>query len=137
MQSNQIAQNILSVSQLNQQVRRLLENSLGTVWLAGEISNFATPFSGHWYFSLKDDGAQVRCAMFKGSNRKVTFTPKNGDQVLVRANVSLYHPRGEYQLIIESMQPAGLGQLQQAFDRLKLKLSNEGLFAAENKKPLP
>lgn len=128
---------IFSVSALNNKIKYLLESNFVSIWLEAEISNLTKAVSGHWYLSLKDADSQVRCAMFKGSNRKVTFTPKNGDQVLVRANVSLYHPRGEYQLIIESMQPAGLGQLQQAFDRLKLKLSNEGLFAAENKKPLP
>lgn len=137
MQNNQIAQNILSVSQLNQQVRRLLENSLGTVWLAGEISNFATPFSGHWYFSLKDDGAQVRCAMFKGANRKAVFTPENGMQVLVKAKITMYEPRGDYQLIAEAIHPAGDGAQQQAFEQLKMKLASEGLFGQADKQALP
>ncbi len=115
----------------------LLEQQMGQVWISGEISNFTQPASGHWYFTLKDDGAQVRCAMFRNSNRRVTFRPQHGQQVLVRANITLYEPRGDYQIIVESMQPAGVGLLQQQFELLKQKLSQEGLFDAKHKQPLP
>ncbi|MEZ8826172.1 exodeoxyribonuclease VII large subunit [Vibrio amylolyticus] len=130
-------QNIFTVSRLNSEVRLLLENQMGIVWLVGEISNFSSPVSGHWYLTLKDSRAQVKCAMFKGNNRRVTFKPKNGQQVLVKARLSLYEPRGDYQLIIDSMQPEGDGQLQQQFDELKMKLAAEGLFAQTNKSSLP
>ena len=132
-----MANNIYSVSQLNQSVRLMLENQLGAVWLTGEISNFSQPVSGHWYLSLKDENAQVRCAMFRMKNLRVSFRPTNGMQVLVRANVSLYEPRGDYQLIIESMHLAGEGLLMQQFEALKLKLAAEGLFAQHLKKNLP
>ena len=132
-----MADNIYSVSQLNQSVRLMLENQLGAVWLTGEISNFSQPVSGHWYLSLKDENAQVRCAMFRMKNLRVSFRPTNGMQVLVRANVSLYEPRGDYQLIIESMHLAGEGLLMQQFEALKLKLAAEGLFAQHVKKNLP
>lgn len=132
-----MADNIYSVSQLNQSVRLMLENQLGAVWLTGEISNFSQPVSGHWYLSLKDENAQVRCAMFRMKNLRVSFRPTNGMQVLVRANVSLYEPRGDYQLIIESMHLAGEGLLMQQFEALKLKLAAEGLFAQHLKKNLP
>lgn len=132
-----MADNIYSVSQLNQSVRLMLENQLGAVWLTGEISNFSQPVSGHWYLSLKDESAQVRCAMFRMKNLRVSFHPTNGMQVLVRANVSLYEPRGDYQLIIESMHLAGEGLLMQQFEALKLKLAAEGLFAQHLKKNLP
>ncbi|PMJ91198.1 exodeoxyribonuclease VII large subunit [Vibrio sp. 10N.261.55.A7] len=130
-------QNIFTVSRLNSEVRLLLENQMGILWLVGEISNFSSPVSGHWYLTLKDSRAQVKCAMFKGNNRRVTFKPKNGQQVLVKARLSLYEPRGDYQLIIDSMQPEGDGQLQQQFDELKMKLAAEGLFAQTNKSSLP
>nr|WP_264291198.1 exodeoxyribonuclease VII large subunit [Vibrio fluvialis] len=110
---------------------------MGIVWLLGEISNFSAPVSGHWYLTLKDSRAQVKCAMFKGSNRLVRFKPQNGQQVLVKARLSLYEPRGDYQIIIESMQPEGDGRLQQEFDQLKMQLAAEGLFAQTLKKPLP
>ncbi|EHQ9270219.1 exodeoxyribonuclease VII large subunit [Vibrio parahaemolyticus] len=130
-------QNIFTVSRLNAEVRLLLENEMGIVWLVGEISNFSAPVSGHWYLTLKDSRAQVKCAMFRGNNRRVTFKPTNGNQVLVKARLSLYEPRGDYQLIIESMQPEGDGRLQQEFEELKMKLAAEGLFAQTNKLPLP
>ncbi|WP_455288713.1 exodeoxyribonuclease VII large subunit [Vibrio parahaemolyticus] len=130
-------QNIFTVSRLNAEVRLLLENEMGIVWLVGEISNFSAPVSGHWYLTLKDSRAQVKCAMFRGNNRRVTFKPANGNQVLVKARLSLYEPRGDYQLIIERMQPEGDGRLQQEFEELKMKLAAEGLFAQTNKLPLP
>ncbi|BFT82623.1 exodeoxyribonuclease VII large subunit [Enterobacter pseudoroggenkampii] len=128
---------IYTVSRLNQTVRLLLEQEMGQVWISGEISNFTQPSSGHWYFTLKDDTAQVRCAMFRNSNRRVTFRPQHGQQVLVRANITLYEPRGDYQIIVESMQPAGEGLLQQKYEQLKARLSAEGLFDQQNKKKLP
>jgi len=128
---------IYSVAQLNGSVRQLLEKQLGRIWLSAEVSNFSRPASGHWYFTLKDDAAQVRCAMFRGSNQRVTFQPQNGMQILVRASVTLYDPRGDYQLVVESMHPAGEGLLQQQFQALKRKLDNEGLFAQSRKRPLP
>lgn len=129
--------NILTVTQLNYSVRHLLESELSQIWLTGEISNFSQPVSGHWYLTLKDDKAQVRAAMFKMKNARVAFRPQNGMQVLVRASVTLYEPRGDYQLIIESMQPAGEGLLQQQFEQLKTKLAAQGLFAQEHKKTIP
>lgn len=128
---------IFTVSRLNQTVRLLLEQEMGQVWISGEMSNFSQPSSGHWYFTLKDDTAQVRCAMFRNSNRRVTFRPQHGQQVLVRANITLYEPRGDYQIIVESMQPAGEGLLQQKYDQLKAKLQAEGLFDQQHKQPLP
>lgn len=128
---------IFSVSRLNSTVRQLLEQEIGSIWLSAEISNFTQPASGHWYFTLKDDAAQVRCAMFRNSNRRVTFRPQHGQQVLVRASISLYEPRGDYQLLIDSMHPAGEGALQQQFALLKDKLAQEGLFEPRHKQPLP
>ncbi len=128
---------IFSVSRLNQAVRELLDSEMGRIWLSAEISNFSQPSSGHWYFTLKDDKAQVRAAMFRGQNSRVTFRPQNGQQVLVRASVTLYEPRGDYQLIAESMQPAGEGLLQQKFELLKQKLGAEGLFESYHKQALP
>jgi exodeoxyribonuclease VII large subunit len=127
---------IFTVSRLNQTVRLLLEQEMGQVWISGEISNFSQPSSGHWYFTLKDDNAQVRCAMFRNSNRRVTFRPQHGQQVLVRANITLYEPRGDYQIIVESMQPAGEGLLQQKYEQLKALLAAEGLFDQQHKQAL-
>lgn len=129
--------NIFTVSRLNTTVRQLLEGEMGQIWLSAEISNFTQPASGHWYFTLKDDTAQVRSAMFRNSNRRVTFRPQHGQQVLVRATVTLYEPRGDYQLIVESMHPAGEGLLQQQFEQLKQRLAAEGLFEQQHKQPLP
>ena len=128
---------IYSVSRLNHEVRSVLEEVFPTIWVQGEISNLAEPASGHIYFTLKDNSAQVRCAMFKNRQSGLRFAPENGIQVVARANIGIYEGRGEYQLIIESLEPAGAGQLQVAFEALKQKLSIEGLFAEEHKKPLP
>jgi len=130
-------QNIYTVTRLNREVRQLLESEMGTVWLQAELSNFVAATSGHWYFTLKDERAQVRCAMFRGNNRRVPFRPGDGQLLLVRARLSLYEPRGDYQLIIESMQAAGDGLLQQQFEQLKFKLAAEGLFSQAHKRPLP
>ena len=128
---------VFTVTRLNQTARKLLEQGLARVWLEGELSNIARPSSGHLYFTLKDSKAQIRGAMFRSRNQLLRFKPEEGMQVLVRAKVSLYEPRGDYQLIAETMQEAGDGVLQQAFDALKLKLEKEGLFAAADKRPLP
>ena len=128
---------VYTVSRLVQEVARHLEGSFGTLWLEGELSNLARPASGHLYFSLKDSGAQVRCAMFRGRNRHVSFTPANGEAVLVRGRPGLYAARGDFQLIVEHMEQAGAGRLQAAFERLKRELDARGWFAAEAKRALP
>jgi exodeoxyribonuclease VII large subunit len=128
---------IYSVSRLNREVRLLLERGFGSLWLEGEISNFARPSSGHWYFSLKDATAQVRCCMFRQRNMLAAFAAKDGQKVLVRARIGLYEPRGEYQLVIDHIEDAGVGALKRQFEQLSAKLSAEGLFAAERKRPSP
>lgn len=128
---------ILSVSQLNRRAKHLLETHIPLIWVSGEISNLAKPSSGHWYFSLKDNTAQIRCAMFKNTNQRTRWIPESGQQVLVRARVSLYEGRGEYQLIAEHMEMAGDGLLQQEYEQLKSKLNAEGLFDIDYKKTLP
>lgn len=127
----------LTVSQLNRRARQLLETHLPLVWVEGEISNFSRPGSGHWYLTLKDDSAQVRCAMFRNRNSLIKFRPESGDQVMVRCRVSIYEGRGDYQLIIEHMEEAGYGALQRQFDELKHRLHQEGLFSDDHKRPLP
>ncbi len=128
---------ILTVGQLNRKVRQLLEVHLPLIWVEGELSNFSRPSSGHWYFTLKDSDAQVRCAMFRNRNQQLRFAPRQGQKVLIRARVSLYEGRGDYQLIAEHMEESGLGALQQAFDALKLKLQAEGLFDPRHKQAIP
>lgn len=128
---------IVTVSRLNQQVRMTLSSSFPLLWVEGEISNLARPTSGHLYFTLKDAGAQVRCAMFKSRNLGLRVRPENGMQVLVRARVGLYERRGEFQLTVERMEKAGQGALQLAFEALKQKLDAEGLFDSGLKKSLP
>ncbi|MFK2876453.1 exodeoxyribonuclease VII large subunit [Rhodanobacter hydrolyticus] len=128
---------ILTPSTLNRLVRGLLEDALPLVWIEGELSNVARPASGHLYFTLKDSGAQVRCAMFRPKSAALRFKPVDGMQVLLRARVGLYEPRGEFQLVAEHMEPAGEGALQREFERLKAQLDAEGLFDAARKRPLP
>lgn len=130
-------QQTFSVSQLNRKVKSLLEVHFPLLWVEGEISNISRPASGHWYFTLKDSQAQVSCAMFKRRNQQTNFTPKAGDHVRVRARVSLYEGRGDYQLIIEHMEQAGFGLLQKRFNELKEKLLEEGLFDSEKKQAIP
>ncbi|MDG1771861.1 MAG: exodeoxyribonuclease VII large subunit [Oceanicoccus sp.] len=127
----------LSVSQLNRQAKRLLEGNFPSVWVEGEISNLSRPSSGHWYFSLKDNSAQVRCAMFRSSNARLRFQAEAGQQVMARAKLSLYEARGDYQLIVEHMEPAGDGALARAFEELKNKLQAEGLFDSDIKQAIP
>lgn len=128
---------VIGVSELNRSARRLLEQNFPLLWVAGEISNFTAAPSGHWYFSLKDSGAQVRCAMFRNKSQYLDWLPKNGDQIEVRARVTLYEPRGEYQLSVENVRRAGLGALYEAFEKLKARLEKEGLFEEARKKALP
>ncbi len=127
----------LTVTELNHQVRHLLEASFMQAWVEGELSSFSRPSSGHWYFTLKDNRCQVRCAMFRGFNQRIRAIPKEGDQVRIRGKVSLYENRGDYQIIAEHIEAAGLGALQQAFEALKQKLQQEGLFDEDRKKPVP
>ncbi|WP_339768523.1 exodeoxyribonuclease VII large subunit [uncultured Paraglaciecola sp.] len=129
--------NIFTVSKLNHLARSILESEIGQVWLSAEISNFVAASSGHWYFTLKDNKAQIKSAMFKGANRKVITRPKEGDKVLVRANLSIYEPRGDYQLIVEHLEPEGEGQLKRQFEELKRNLLAQGLFASDIKQSLP
>lgn len=128
---------VFTVSALNSLARELLEECFPAVNVEAEISNLSMPASGHWYLTLKDDSAQIRCAMFRNRNMLVRFRPANGMQVTVRGKLSLYEGRGDYQLIVDSMSAAGAGALQRAYELLKQKLRGEGLFDAANKKPLP
>ncbi len=128
---------ILTVSDLNRESRQLLEGNFSRIRVKGEISNLSTPSSGHVYFTLKDNKAQVRCALFRGHRQKLKFRPEHGQTVIATCNVSLYEPRGDYQLIVEALIPEGQGDLQQAFLQLKHKLHAQGWFEAEHKKPLP
>lgn len=128
---------VITVSALNQSVARLLEKSFALAWIAGEVSNFTRAASGHWYFTLKDSAAQVRAVMFRGRAQAVGFDIKNGDKIEVRATVTLYAPRGDYQLNVEAIRHAGAGNLFEAFLRLKEKLAKEGLFDSARKQPLP
>ncbi|TXH03786.1 MAG: exodeoxyribonuclease VII large subunit [Nevskiaceae bacterium] len=131
------ARTVYQVSELTEILRALVEDSLPRTWVQGEISNFSRPASGHWYFTLKDARSQVRCAMFKGANFHVRPQPRDGDQVLVRGQVSVYPARGELQLICEHLEPAGEGALLRAFEQLKARLAAEGLFDEKLKRPTP
>lgn len=132
-----VERDIWSVSRLNLEAQGLLESSFPLIWLEGELSNLSRPASGHMYFSLKDSRSQVSGAMFRGNNRRLRFQPRNGQQVLVRARVTLYAPRGNFQLVVEHMEEAGEGALRRQFDALKAKLEAEGLFDPSRKRPLP
>jgi exodeoxyribonuclease VII large subunit len=137
LRQNARQRDVLAVSELNKQARRLLESHFGQVWVQGELSNVVRAASGHWYFTLKDRNGQLRCAMFKNRNRLLRFKPAEGDQVILRGKLSIYEGRGDYQLITEFMEPAGSGALQLALERLKAQLEAEGLFDIANKQPLP
>jgi exodeoxyribonuclease VII large subunit len=126
-----------SVSDLNKRVRNCLEGQFDLIWVQGEVSNFKAHSSGHWYFSLKDTKAQVAAVMFRGHNSRMKFLPENGTEVLVRGRITVYEPRGNYQVFCESIEPVGAGALQKQFEQLKAKLKSEGLFEASQKKPLP
>jgi len=128
---------ILTVSELTLQVKKHLEKGFEEVWLEGEISNFRSPSSGHYYFTLKDDTSQIRAVIFRFMGRYLKYQPQDGLQIMCRGRISLYEPRGEYQIILDYMEPKGVGALQIAFDQLKEKLKKEGLFDPEHKRPLP
>ncbi|MBI3950429.1 MAG: exodeoxyribonuclease VII large subunit [Acidobacteria bacterium] len=128
---------MLTVTQLTQQIKTLLEGQFRDVWVRGEISNFKRHTSGHWYFTLKDATAQLRCASFRMQNRLIKFSPEDGLEVYARGRLSVYDQRGEYQLIVEYLEPVGVGSLQLAFDQLKARLAGEGLFDLARKRPLP
>ena len=132
-----ILKQILTVSELNRLAREVLEHTFPLFWISGEVSNFTRAASGHWYFSLKDIAAQVKCVMFKGRNAYVDFVPREGDKIEARCTVTLYEARGDFQLTVEFVQKAGLGALFEAFEQLKIKLEHEGLFDAAFKKPIP
>ena len=128
---------IYTVTSLTREIRERLETHFSLIWVSGEVSNLRQPLSGHYYFTLKDAGAQLRAVMFKGDHLHLRFKPQEGGQVLCRGRLTVYEPRGDYQLIVDYLEPLGLGALAQAFEALKTKLAAEGLFAAELKKPLP
>jgi exodeoxyribonuclease VII large subunit len=128
---------ILTVSELTLQVKKHLEKGFEEVWLEGEISNFRSPSSGHYYFTLKDDTSQIRAVIFRFMGRYLKFQPQDGLHIICRGRISIYEPRGEYQIILDYMEPKGVGALQIAFDQLKEKLKKEGLFDPEHKRPLP
>ena len=132
-----LAGRIFTVSEITAEIKELLERRFDLIWITGEISNFSAPLSGHVYFTLKDDRAQIRCVMFRGQNRTLRFRPEDGMVVTGMGRISLYEPRGAYQVIFEYLEPKGLGALQKAFEQLKAKLAEEGLFDASHKKPLP
>ena len=128
---------IYTVSALTREIRDRLETYFSLVWVSGEVSNLRQPVSGHYYFTLKDAGAQLRAVLFKGSHQHLRFKPQEGGQFLCRGRLTVYEPRGEYQVVVEYMEPLGLGALAQAFEALKTRLAAEGLFAPELKQPLP
>jgi len=128
---------IFTVSQLTQNIKTLLEDHFALIWISGEISNFRVPVSGHYYFTLKDSEAQINAVMFKGQNRSLKCIPEDGMNITGLGRISVYEPRGTYQIILEYLEPSGLGAAQAAFEKLKAKLSEEGLFDAQHKKPIP
>ncbi len=128
---------IYTVSGLSREIRERLESHFSLVWVSGEVSNLRQPLSGHYYFTLKDAGAQLRAVLFKGNHQHLRFKPQEGSQILCRGRLTVYEPRGEYQLVVDYLEPLGLGALAQAFEALKTRLQAEGLFAPELKKPLP
>ena len=128
---------VLSVADLNQVARQLLEGEFPNIWVEGEVSNFVQPSSGHWYFTLKDATAQIRCVMFRNRNRAQRTKLQDGSKVLLRGKLSLYEGRGDFQLLVDTLEDIGEGELLRAFEQLKVKLEKEGLFNAENKKSIP
>src|SRR5438874_9765454 len=127
----------VSVSELTASIRSALEKRFASIWVEGEISNFSAPNSGHWYFTLKDEFAQLRSACYRSSNQRIRFRPENGLQIRARGRVSVYDQKGEYQLIAETLEPVGAGALQLAFEQTKARLQAEGLFATELKRAIP
>jgi len=132
-----MSNNILSVTELTKSIKLLLEDNFPKVWVEGEISNYIKHSSGHRYFTLKDEGAQIKCVIWRGMSGYLSFEPDNGMKVKAHGQVTVYERSGQYQLIVSSMQPAGIGELEIAFQKLKIKLQNEGLFDDSHKKPIP
>ncbi|MES3038172.1 MAG: exodeoxyribonuclease VII large subunit [Bdellovibrionota bacterium] len=128
---------VLTVEQLNQEIKQLMEGQFALLWVKGEISNFKPHTSGHFYFSLKDKKSQISAVMFRGYNSRLKFKPEDGMEVIVRGKISVYEPRGNYQILCELMEPVGAGALQKAYEQLKVKLQAEGLFESARKKPIP
>ena len=128
---------ILTVSQISQKIRDCLETQFPPLWIKGELSNFIAHSSGHWYFSLKDEYSQIKSAMFKGYNQRLSFCPQNGEEIVIMGQLSVYPPRGSYQIICHEMEIVGSGILQRQFEQIKRKLQKEGLFDSDRKKPLP
>ena len=128
---------IYTVSELNAEIKFLLEERFPVVWIVGEISNFRTPLSGHFYFTLKDADSQINAVMFRGQQRRLKFEPEDGMRVTGMGRLSLYEPRGSYQIILEYMEPSGVGAIQIAYEKLKSRLADEGLFDEQYKKPIP
>lgn len=137
MKFQEIMEKIFSVSELNREIKITLESSFDEIMVQGEISNFKAHYSGHWYFTLKDESSQISCVMWRGRNNYVFFTPQDGMKVLIKGRLSVYEVRGSYQIDVISMRPMGIGELQIAFEKLKEKLSKEGLFDQKYKKPIP
>ncbi|HMF56866.1 MAG TPA: exodeoxyribonuclease VII large subunit, partial [Pyrinomonadaceae bacterium] len=127
----------LSVTELNAQVRASLESRFRSVWVEGEISNFKIAASGHWYFTIKDEFSQLRASCFRGTNRAIRFRPSDGLQVRARGRLTVYEPRGDYELMVEGLDPVGAGALRVAFEQLRERLAAEGLFDEDRKRPLP
>ena len=134
---SEIQDQIFSVSEITKSIKFILESTFEKISIEGEISNFKAHGSGHWYFNLKDEGAVINCTMWKGVNNYVFFTPEDGMKIIVTGRITVYPPRGSYQIDVRSMKPAGVGELQAAFERLKKKLFEEGLFDEESKKAIP
>ncbi|RLC20575.1 MAG: exodeoxyribonuclease VII large subunit, partial [Deltaproteobacteria bacterium] len=134
---NSVHQRVYTISELTADIKSLLEENFPFIWLSGEISNFRVPVSGHFYFTLKDQKAQVSAVMFRGQNRNLRFVPEDGMSVTGLGRISVYEPRGSYQIILEYLEPEGVGALQVSFEQMKARLSAEGLFDDRHKKPLP
>jgi exodeoxyribonuclease VII large subunit len=137
MKNTTTPRQIYSVSELTVNIKALLEKNFPFIWIYGEISNFKTPSSGHFYFTLKDKNAQISAVMFRGQQAGLKFFPEDGMEITGLGRISLYEPRGTYQIILEYMEPKGIGALQKAFEQLKKKLDAEGLFKKQYKHPIP
>lgn len=137
MENFTVDKKILTVSQISQKIRSCLESNFPSLWIKGELSNFIAHSSGHWYFSLKDEASQIKAVMFRRQNQKLSFRPQNGTEILVQGQLSVYPPRGDYQILCYEMETVGTGSLQQQFEQIKRKLQTEGLFDKERKKQLP
>ena len=136
-QLESLGRKVLTVSELTAEIKGQLEGRFGSVWVEGEVSNHSVPTSGHHYFTLKDEGSQIRCIMFRHQAMYSKFLPADGRKILAHARVTVYEPRGEYQLVVDRVEPLGLGALEIAFQELKARLAAEGLFDPQRKRPIP